>query len=86
MAISAIIRGLSPEFKETFRQSTPLYSVCEFIPQHLGFGQFSIKGFSYLIRSSCDFVETILKTDLELNKGQVGRFMECQIDHTSPFR
>lgn len=72
MAIAAVVRGLNSNFNETFKNSNQLQAVYEFIVQNLAdFSQFSLKGFSYLIKSSCIFVETVLNADLQLNLNMV---------------
>jgi hypothetical protein len=72
LAISAVVSGLAPEFNEKFKNLSVLQDVCNFVLEHLSdSGQFSLKGFGYLIKASCSFMQTVLATDLALSVEQV---------------
>lgn len=72
MAISSVVSGLGSEFNEKFKNSSALQDVCAFVLEHLSDrSQFSLKGFGYLIKASCNFMQTTLATELDLSADQV---------------
>jgi hypothetical protein len=72
MAISALVSGLGSDFNDRFKQLPALQDVCTFVLERLSdLSQFSLKGFGYLIKASCNVMKTILATDLVLKADQV---------------
>jgi hypothetical protein len=75
MTISAIVRGCSSHYSS--QEIGQLSSVYEFILHHLAdFTQFSLKGFSYLIKSACVFVDTVFTTDLHIELATVSEKLD----------